>query len=319
MTKTYMPSASIKNLKLRAQFIQRVRSFFSDENILEVDTPILSPYGTTDINIDSFITTYCDKKKYYLCTSPEFHMKRLLCDGIGSIYQISKAFRNEDVSKVHNPEFTMLEWYQVGIDHFELIRVIERFLKFVMGITKCDIISYDECFQKYLQFSPLDLTVNEIRQQFLKRLELSEELEQENNKDVLLQLIFSLLIEPNLGKKYPIFVHSFPATQASLAKINEFDSRISDRFELYYKGLELANGFHELSDHVEQNNRFNNDNFKRLHQNKEVVPIDVNLIESLKFGLPKCSGVAIGIDRLLMLELKENNINKVISFSFDKC
>ena len=317
--KTYMPSASIKNLKLRAQFIQRVRSFFSDENILEVDTPILSPYGTTDINIDSFTTTYFDKKKYYLCTSPEFHMKRLLCDGIGSIYQISKAFRNEDVSKVHNPEFTMLEWYQVGIDHFELMRVIERFLKFVMGIPKCDIISYDECFQKYLQFSPLDLTVNEIRQQCLKRLELSEELEQENNKDVLLQLIFSLLIEPNLGEKYPIFVHSFPATQASLAKINEFDSRISDRFELYYKGLELANGFHELSDHVEQNNRFNNDNFKRVHQNKEVVPIDVNLIESLKFGLPKCSGVAIGIDRLLMLELKENNINKVISFSFDKC
>lgn len=318
----WKPNATISNLIKRSSIISKIRNFFSDRNILEVDTPCMSTRTVTDVNIDSFETKYFEpgnKKKskiLYLSTSPEYHMKRLLAAGSGPIYQISHSFRNKEAGKYHNPEFTMLEWYRPSYDMQKLIQEVNDFLIYILKCKNAEIISYQKIFIKFLNIDPLSANkkelINLVKKFGIKNIE-------KERKETILQLLFLLGIESNIGKDRPVFIYHFPSNQAALAKINNKDKRVAERFETYFKNTEIANGFFELTDYIEQKKRFDLDNSLRKKLKLPKQKIDMNLLNALHHGLPSCSGVALGIDRLVMLALNASCINDVLSFSIDRC
>ncbi|AHG59825.1 elongation factor P--(R)-beta-lysine ligase [Buchnera aphidicola] len=319
----WKPSASIQNLIKRSKIISNIRLFFLKRNVLEVETPILSRSTVTDVNLVSFQTHYStldhiNKFPLWLITSPEYHMKRLLAAESGPIYQICHSFRNEELGRYHNPEFTILEWYQPSYSMKKLISEVDEFLQIILQCKKSDKISYQNLFIDFLKIDPLNTNLSELRQ-ISKKLKLEHLTYLEDDLNKFIQLLFTLEIEPNLGKEQPLFVYHFPISQASLAAVNLKDSRVSERFELFFKGVELGNGFYELTDFDEQKNRFLKDNKKRLSMNLPIQKIDECFLNALSHGLPPCAGVAVGLDRLIMLILKEKNISKVMSFSLDRC
>lgn len=321
--KIWQPSASIQNLIKRSKIISNIRLFFSKKNILEVETPILSRSTVTDVNLVSFETNYfslnnVEKLKLWLITSPEYHMKRLLASKSGPIYQICRSFRNQELGRHHNPEFTMLEWYQPFYSMKKFIKEIDEFLQIVLKCGKSDKISYQDLFIKFFKVDPLSTNVSELHK-ISKKLKLDHITHLEENLNKFIQILFTLKIEPNLGKEKPLFVYHFPAEQASLAAINLKDVRISERFEIFFKGIELGNGFYELTDPNEQKKRFIKDNKERFSMNLPTQKIDDFFLHALSYGLPPCSGVAIGLDRLIMLILNKKSINDVISFPLDRC
>ncbi|OGT39744.1 MAG: EF-P lysine aminoacylase GenX [Gammaproteobacteria bacterium RIFCSPHIGHO2_12_FULL_36_30] len=309
---TWQPTASQKNLQSRAELYKKIRAFFAEKNILEVETPLLCQHTVTDPHIESFIVP-SNHKKYYLQTSPEYAMKRLLAAGSGAIYQITKSFRVGEVGHQHNPEFTMLEWYRPEFNHHDLMNEIDLFLQFTIETQPAEKISYRNLFLQYLNIDPLQVNL-----EGLKKL-ISEKNIQVDAKnfdhDTCLQILLSHLIEPEMGIKKPLFLYDFPKTQAALAKIN---GEVAERFELYINGSEIANGFHELTDAIEQQKRFEKNQGDRKNNQQTIPEIDHYFIDALKLGLPNCAGVAIGVDRLLMYYAKINNIQDVISFSFDR-
>jgi len=318
----WQSSLSWTNAKARAQIIQKIRHFFANKNIIEVETPLLSSGTTTDVHLEAFSTRYKfldDSNEnhctpMYLQTSPEFAMKRLLASGYGCIYQITKAFRHEPYGRHHNPEFTMLEWYRIGFDHFDLMNEVSELLIDVLNCQPCIRMSYQEVFIKYLGIDPLEVSIDQLMTIINSKRKLEKWLEDETDIDTLLQFIFSEIIEPQIGIEAPYFIYHFPSSQASLSKISSIDARIAERFECYYRGMELVNGFNELTDGKQQELRFNNDNDNRASKGYPLMPIDNNLINALNIGLPDCAGVALGIDRLVMLALNEKHINCVLSF-----
>ncbi len=318
----WQPTASIEQLKSRAKVIQTIRQFFANRDVLEVDTPAMSHATVTDIHLHTFQTEfvgpgYADGRKLYFMTSPEFHMKRLLAAGSGCIYQICKSFRNEENGRYHNPEFTMLEWYRVGFDHHQLMDEMDELLQLVLGCGDAQRMSYQQAFLTVLGVCPLEASMTELKR-VAAELGLSDIAEPEQDRDTLLQLLFSIGVEGKIGQDVPAFVFDFPASQAALAKINPQDPRVADRFEIYFKGIELANGFHELDNPAEQLKRFEEDNLKREEMGLAPQPIDHHLIEALKAGLPDCAGVALGIDRLIMLSLGCDHIDQVTAFPFPR-
>ncbi|AVH31914.1 elongation factor P lysine(34) lysyltransferase [Vibrio fluvialis] len=318
----WMPTASIEQLKQRAALLRSIRQFFAERDVLEVDTPAMSHATVTDVHLHTFQTEfvgpgYADGRKLHLMTSPEFHMKRLLAAGSGSIYQMGKAFRNEENGRYHNPEFTMLEWYRVGFDHHDLMDEMDALLQMTLQIGSAERMTYQQAFLDVLSVCPLEGSMTELKQAAAK-LGLSDIAEPEQDRDTLLQLLFSMGIEAKIGQHVPAFVYDFPASQAALAKINLNDARVADRFEVYFKGIELANGFHELDNPREQLARFEADNAKRIEMGLTPQPIDYHLIAALEAGLPECAGVALGIDRLIMLALGEDHIDTVTAFPFPR-
>ncbi|MBC5851712.1 elongation factor P--(R)-beta-lysine ligase [Vibrio metschnikovii] len=318
----WMPSASIAQLQQRARLLQNIRQFFAEREVLEVDTPAMSQATVTDIHLQTFQTQfvgpdYAAGKTLYLMTSPEFHMKRLLAAGSGSIYQINKAFRNEENGRYHNPEFTLLEWYRVGFDHRDLMDEVDALLQMILSTDTAERITYQDAFLQVLNVCPLEASLAELKQ-VAAQLGLSDIAEPEQDRDTLLQLLFSIGVEAQIGQNKPVFVYDFPASQAALAKVNRNDPRVADRFEVYFKGIELANGFHELDDAAEQRKRFEQDNQKRVTMGLVAQPIDEHLLAALAAGLPACAGVALGIDRLIMLALDEDHIDKVTAFPFPR-
>ena len=314
----WRPSASIDTLRARARLLARVRQFFAERDVLEVDTPAMSAATVTDVHLHTFQTRFvgpgaADGQTLYLQTSPEFHMKRLLAAGSGAIFQICKSFRNEESGRYHNPEFTMLEWYRPGFDHFALMAEMDELLQQVLGCGRATRISYQQAFVDHLGIDPLTATLAELRQAVLSR-DLGDFAAEEENPDTLLQLLFALVIEPQIGRDAPCFVYHFPASQAALAQIHEADPRVAERFEVYYRGIELANGFHELSDGDEQRQRFEQDNQQRLAMGLAPQPIDDHLITALNSDFPDCAGVALGLDRLMMLALGCDAIDQVMAF-----
>ncbi|MGS2719282.1 elongation factor P--(R)-beta-lysine ligase [Paraglaciecola aestuariivivens] len=312
------PSATIENLKKRADILHKIRHFFAERKVLEVDTPALSHATVTDQHLHSFATEFqhpmaTTTATLYLQTSPEFAMKRLLCAGSGAIYQIAKVFRNEEAGRFHNPEFTMLEWYRPDFEHHQLMSEIDDLLKIVLQTQTAERISYQQAFIKHLDCDPLTASLVELKSLAVK-CGYQELAEQEDNKDTLLMLLFSQQVEPHIGQQRPCFVTDFPASQAALAKINANNPLVADRFELYFKGIELANGFNELTDAKEQLMRFEQDNQIRVANGLEAMPIDHAFLAALTHGLPQCSGVALGIDRLIMLALQSEAIEQVIAF-----
>ncbi|RQW61668.1 elongation factor P--(R)-beta-lysine ligase [Vibrio viridaestus] len=319
---TWKPSASIAALKIRAKIINKIREFFAEKDVLEVDTPTFSHATVTDIHLQTFKTQflgpgYAQGQTVYMMTSPEFHMKRLLAAGSGSIYQMSKAFRNEECGRYHNPEFTMLEWYRVGFDHHMLMNEMDELFRLLLNVEKTEKMTYQQAFQLTLQLCPLTASMHELRVA-ATNLGLEDIAKSETNRDTLLQLLFSMGVENKIGQEHPVFVYNFPASQAALAKISPEDSRVAERFEVYFQGIELANGFHELDDASEQRTRFEQDNKERTAMGLPVQPIDEHLLNALDAGLPNCAGVAMGIDRLIMLATKSEHIKDVIAFDFSR-
>jgi lysyl-tRNA synthetase class 2 len=317
-TRNWRPSASIKALRQRALVLQKIRQFFAVRDVLEVDTPALSHATVTDEHLHSFCTQFIhpfspQASTLYLQTSPEFAMKRLLCAGSGAIYQICKSFRNEEAGRFHNPEFTMLEWYRPGFDHLQLMTEIDELIQMVVGCDSAERVTYQDVFKQYLGYCPLTATLTDIKT-LASQYGYAELAANENDKDTLLMLLFSQHVEPKIGQDRPCFVMDFPASQAALARISPTNPLVAERFELYFQGIELANGFHELTDGPEQLKRFKQDNVKRQNMELEMMPIDHNFIAAIDYGLPACAGVALGIDRLLMLALNYSEIDQVIAF-----
>ncbi|WP_104400349.1 elongation factor P--(R)-beta-lysine ligase [Vibrio penaeicida] len=318
----WQPTADITQLKQRAELIGKIRAFFQRRDVLEVDTPAMSHATVTDIHLHTFQTQfvgpdYANGRSLYLMTSPEFHMKRLLAAGSGSIYQICKSFRNEENGRFHNPEFTMLEWYRIGFNHHDLMDEMDELLQLTLTCEKADRMTYQNAFLSVLGVCPLEDSMDTLKRA-AGELGLNDIAQSEEDRDTLLQLLFSVGVENKIGQDAPVFVYDFPASQAALAKINQQDSRVADRFEVYFKGIELANGFHELDNPSEQLSRFEQDNKQRIAMGLSEQPIDYHLIDALKAGLPQCAGIALGIDRLVMLALGEEHIDRVTAFSFPR-
>jgi len=320
---SWQPNLNWKKAKQRAKVLSQIRLFFGERDIIEVETPLLSQGTVTDVHLDGFTTEYKylsdssleESNKYYLQTSPEFAMKRLISSGYQSIYQICKAFRHEESGSNHNPEFTMVEWYRVGFNHFQLMDEVFDLLEGTLKCQKPEKLSYQEVFKEHLQIDPLETSLAELKMLLSQKNITGDWLECEDDLDILLQVLFTECIEPLLGQYSPCFIYNFPISQASLARASSDDPRVSERFECYYLGVELANGFNELTDAEEQLSRFEQDNEQRIRLGKEAKPIDKNFINALSYGLPQCAGVALGIDRLLMLAMKEKSIHSTLSFS----
>jgi lysyl-tRNA synthetase class 2 len=315
-----------EDAKRRSDILTQIRAFFQMKDVTEVETPSLSIGTVTDPFLDAFVSKYnffSDNNvntslQMYLQTSPEFHMKRLLSSGYQCIYQICKAFRHEDFGSQHNPEFTILEWYRLGFDQHSLIKEVNELLSAVLGTKTFYKITYQDLFIKFINVDPLSTHFDELYDVILHHDKGADWLYESKDCDLLLQFIFSEIIEVEIGKDQPYFVYNFPIAQASLAKVCPNDKRVAQRFECYFKGLELANGFNELTDANIQKTRFNQDNDKRKELGLPERNIDKNFIDALYSGLPQCSGVALGIDRLLMIALNKPSIEGVLTFSIER-
>ena len=322
-TASWQPSAPISNLLKRAKILAEIRRFFADRGILEVETPAMSQATVTDIHLVTFQTHFvgpgaAQGLDLWLMTSPEYHMKRLLAAGSGPIYQMGRSFRNEEAGRYHNPEFTMLEWYRPHYDMYRLMNEVDDLLQQVLECQPAESLSYQQAFIRHLEVDPLSADKAQLREAAAKLGE-GDLANAEEDRDTLLQLLFMLGVEPKIGQEKPAFIYHFPATQAALAEISTEDHRVAERFEVYFKGIELANGFRELTDAREQRQRFEQDNRRRAARGLPQQPIDNNLLAALEHGLPACSGVALGVDRLVMLALKAESLSDVIAFPVDRC
>lgn len=302
-------------LKARAQLSAKIRKFFAARDVLEVETPLLAHSTGSDIHIQSFSVHGQGSESsgpLYLQTSPEFAMKRLLCAGSGSIFQLCKAFRVEENSKRHNPEFTMLEWYRLGFSLNELMTEVEQLVCLVTGESKIPRFTYRQVFQNHLSIDPHSVSVAELQQLTNKHIDLVANNLQRTD---YLQLLLAEIIEPAMPGSW--FIYDYPKEQSALAQLGLDEERVTvaKRFELFCGGMEIANGYEELTNPVEQRNRFEKDSaFRRTHGLPEY-PMDERLLAALEQGLPACAGVALGFDRLLMLETGANKIDEVMSFT----
>ena len=313
----------IEIIKGRARIVSDIRHFFSQRHVLEVDTPILSRAAPTAPYLESFKTEFIpmgsiDKASYYLQTSPEFAMKVLLAGGSGSIYQIAKVFRNGERGRLHSPEFTMLEWYRPELNLEELMDEVAALLQTITSYSESVRFSYKEVFSQYLNVNVLVCSKDELQKLAIKKLP-SFSGDFYLDRDGWLELLMSQVIEPELASlKKPVFIYDFPASQAQLAKVklDNDGEQVAARFELYAGGLEVANGYDELLDAKELRKRFEYDNQQRLKLGKAEMPIDEKLLAAMSLGLPPCTGVALGLDRLLMLAMNKESIDCVQNLPF---
>ncbi|SNC58878.1 elongation factor P--(R)-beta-lysine ligase [Sodalis endosymbiont of Henestaris halophilus] len=318
---SWQPSATIANLLKRAAILDQIRKFFNERGLLEVETPFMSQATVTDIHLIPFQTRFvkpgaAESMSLYLITSPEYHMKRLLAAGSGPIFQLCRSFRNEEVGRYHNPEFTMLEWYRPDYDMYLIMNEVNDLLQQILVCDNAERLSYQQALISHVGIDPLSADKKQLYDTAIK-WDLGEAALAEDERDTLLQLLFAMVVEPNIGHDKPAFVYHFPASQAALAKINTEDHRVANRFEVYFQGIELANGFCELTDEREQRQRFEQDNRKRVAMNLTEHPIDENFLAALGHGMPECSGVALGVDRLVMLALKAECLSDVLAFPIE--
>lgn len=318
-SQTALPTCSIEALKARAQLYRTIREFFAQRNVMEVETPIVSQAGVTDVHLASVqVQRHIEGRvqQQYLQTSPEFAMKRLLAAGSGPIYQICKVFRDDEHGRKHNSEFTMLEWYRPGLDLRELMHETAALLNVCLAHRFDEIrplvLSYKHAFQDRLDINPLQATLAQLKQT-AQRVGLTLDLG--DDRLAYMDLLFSHFVEPSLGFDTPIFLTDFPPEMASLAKVrlDEDGEEVAARFEVYIEGLELVNAYDELLDASVLRARFEADNQERDKLGLQVMPLDENLLAALAH-MPECSGIALGIDRLLMVATQNLNIEQVIAF-----
>ena len=306
----WRPTADAARLKARACLLEDIRNFFAGRAVMEVETPLISAAGNTDPEIHSIRTDTGG----YLRTSPEFALKRLLASGSGDIYELGRVFRAGESGRFHNPEFTMLEWYRIDFSYHQLIDEVALLVKHC-GRGKFDQwplekLRYRELFLRYLGLDPFSAD----------RTELSAAANRHGIDDIELErkqwldLLISLVIQPNLPEECLTFVYDFPADQAALASVRPESPPIAERFELYLGRTELANGYQELTDAVEQQRRFEVENVIREKRGQDTCKIDHHLVTALEHGLPGCAGVALGVDRLLMAVCGADEISNVTAF-----
>ncbi len=314
----WRPAAAPELLKLRANTLARIRRFFAARDVLEVETPLLAPATVTDLHIDSIpaqVQLAGNPQTYHLQTSPEYAMKRLLAAGSGACYQICKSFRQGDTGPRHNPEFTMLEWYRPGFSLEELMDEVDQLLRGFLPRASMPRLNYRELFLHHLNIDPHRIEPKALRR--LARETLPVNAADLNATDCL-QLLLAQAIEPELPEY--CFIHDYPAAQAALAKIapDQEGEPVARRFELFCRGMELANGYDEETDPEELRNRFGRDRQSRTNRDRAVPEIDEKLLAALENGLPACAGVAFGIDRLLMLLSGADSITEVLAFPIDQ-
>ncbi len=317
----WRPGADVAVLQQRARMLQQLRAFFAQREVLEVETPILQRQAVTDVHIDSLRVPLAGRDGY-LHTSPEYPMKRLLAADSGPIYQVCKVFRAGEAGRRHNPEFTLLEWYRPGFDHHALMQELDDLIRellagsFLMDETLK--LSYRQLFQQTLQLDPFTCSVGDLQQQ-ARQQHIDIVNYPDMDRDSWLDLLLTHAIEPQLPANRPVFIYDYPASQGALARLQQQnDITVASRFELYLGGLELANGYHELQDPIEQRQRFERDQQQRRQQGRFVPDLDEKFLAALEHGLPDCAGVALGLDRLLMLASGKDDIRDVLSFSIER-
>jgi lysyl-tRNA synthetase class 2 len=316
----WRPTASPEILRLRAEILAKIRSFFAEREVLEVETPVLASTPATDLHLRALSCRYRgpgadEGRELYLQTSPEFAMKRLLAAGSGPIYQICRAVRDGEAGRRHNPEFTILEWYRPGWDHHDLMDEVDELLAAILGCGSGERLSYAATFKRYAGIEIFDETDADLR---LRVEKLGVRDVEALSRDDLLDLVLTHTIEPKLGHCQPTFIHDYPASQAALARVRVGDPSLAERFEVFVEGVELANGYHELTDPAEQGRRFEADIEARKNHGLATVPIDMRLLAALEQGLPDCAGVALGVDRLIMVAAGTRNIADVLAFPIDR-
>ena len=322
MSELWKATASVENLRARAEFFARIRRFFIERDVMEVETPLMTSAAVSDPYIDTIECRYHplpgqQEQPRYLQSSPEYAMKRLLASGSGAIYQICKAFRNGEYGKRHNPEFSMLEWYRPGFDHHRLMDEVEALVTPLLGLTACQRINYGDLFKQYLNIDPYTATAIELATVARQYIDLEME---DDNRDNWLNLLMSHVIEPQLADQGGVFIYDYPASQAALSRVmtNSAGQSVACRFELFVAGIELANGYFELTDAAEQARRFEKDIAQRKSEGLPIRPTDNLLVEALENGIPECAGVAMGLDRLVMLALGTEQISDVIALPFER-
>ena len=315
----WRPAAAMPAIRRRAQALRQAREFFHARGVLEVETPALVNAPVSDVNLGSArVELAGGPGSLYLHTSPEYAMKRLLASGSGDIFQICRVYRGAERGRQHNPEFTMLEWYRLGLSLEALMNEVAALVRELAGADlPIEMLSYREAVVRHAGLDPLEAADDELWRA-AQGLGLSARQAAECGRDELLDLIVGAQVGPALGADRLTFVHRYPASQAALARLDPTDPRLALRFELYGRGMELANGYHELSDVAEQRRRFAVDQQARGRRGLPVNSLDAHLLAALEAGLPDCAGVALGFDRVLMLALGAERIDEVLAFPVER-
>ena len=319
MSESWRPASSLDAIRRRGQALRWTREFFHARGVLEVETPALVNAAVSDVNLGSVRVDMPGRDApLFLHTSPEYAMKRLLAAGCGDIYQICHVFRGAERGRQHNPEFTMLEWYRLGFSLEDLMDEVAQLVRGLLGVSlPVEMLSYRDAVTKHAGFDPLDAPDAELIRA-ADALGMAGEHSRRASRDELLDLIVGARVGPALGANALTFVHRYPASQAALARLDSTDPRVALRFELYLRGIELANGYHELTDIAEQRQRFRNDQELRQRRGLPVNPLDPHLLAALEAGMPDCAGVALGFDRVLMLAIGAASIDDVLAFPVER-
>ena len=316
LTLEWKPEADSAVLSARANLNRQIRTFFECRGVLEVETPMLGATTVTEVNLAALqVSCRVSGKttRRYLQTSPEYAMKRLLAAGSGSIYQICKAFRDGEVGRSHNPEFTLLEWYRLGFDHHQLMDEVDALIVQLLSLSPAKRISYRQAMLLYAGLDPGTASIEALRSKAAALGVRDDSLDW--SVDDYLDILLTHCVQPALPPG-AVFVYDYPASQAALAKIRDDDPPVAERFELFINGVEVANGYHELTDPVEQRVRFEHDLSLRAQRGLPTPPVDERFLCALEAGLPECAGVAMGLDRLLMIATGRQNLAEVLTFSW---
>jgi lysyl-tRNA synthetase class 2 len=319
----YLPSATLAALRFRAELLKRLRAFFDDRGFLEVDTPILSADTVVDRHLAAFSTELpCGPdrppRKLWLHTSPEFPMKRLLAAGAEAIYQVTHVFRQGEIGPLHNPEFTMVEWYRAGDGPEQGMQFLSDLCEAMLHRGPAERVSYREAFERHVGLDPLTVpTTTLIARCRELRLAIPPGFAEEDH-DTWLDFLLGECVQAHLGRGRPAILYDYPASQAMLARVRDGNPPVAERFELYVDGIELANGYHELLDAAELRRRNRVVNAHRRADGNAALPEESRLLEAMEVGLPPAVGVALGFDRLVMLAFGAASLAEVLAFPIDR-
>ncbi len=308
----------------RASLLHEVRAFFDSRDFFEVQPPCLSGDCVVDAYIDSIsidarkmgLPSSPGRERFFLQSSPESAMKRMLVEGAPSIYSIGPVFRAGEAGRIHNVEFIMLEWYHRDRDVDEEIELVRHFIRKMLDVSRCDTIAYADAFVTHLGIHPLDVSLDDLHA-IVAKVDRSLADSIRTDRDAMLDVLISEFIQPELGVEYPVVLRDYPATQAALARVLPHDPRFAARFELYFHGIELANGYEELLDADELVRRGHENNQRRKECGLPELKVETSLVQAMRRGMPPCSGVALGLDRLLMLRMGATSLADVMPFPVD--
>lgn len=321
MTRDWQPDAEVAVARERAAMMRRIRDYFESTVALEVDTPSLATGATSDPQLESVGAQLAidPGRPYFLHTSPEFAMKRLLAAGYPDIYQVCKVYRDGEAGRFHQPEFTIIEWYRRYADLERIINDTLALLAAALGrqpLADAAVrISYREAFKAHADCDPLTATVSELMQVADADPALRDAVGE--HKDSWLDLILDAHVVPQFAPDTLTVLSHYPASQAALARRNPLQPELADRFEVYLGSFELANGYVELTDGTEQRQRMENDQAVRKQLDRAIRPLDNGFLAAMEYGLPPCSGVAAGLDRMLMIATGKGDIRQITSFAYD--